>query len=51
MASINSLMSSSTSSTSSIYGNSNIISGLASGIMIGVVACVIDSRVPKQLFR
>ena len=32
MASINSLMSSSTSSTSSIYGNSNIISGLASGM-------------------
>lgn len=32
MASINSLMSSSSSSTSSIYGNSNIISGLASGM-------------------
>ncbi|MBR3704091.1 MAG: flagellar filament capping protein FliD [Oscillospiraceae bacterium] len=32
MASINSLMSSSTSSTSSIYGNSNVISGLASGL-------------------
>ena len=28
-----------------------MFSGLASGIMIGVVACVIDSRVPKQLFR
>jgi len=28
-----------------------MFSGLASGIMIGIVACVIDSRVPKQLFR
>lgn len=28
-----------------------MFSGLASGIMIGVVACVINDRVPKQLFR
>lgn len=28
-----------------------MFSGLASGIMIGIVAHVIDSRVPKQLFR
>ena len=28
-----------------------MFSGLASGIMIGIVAHVIDSRVPKQLFQ
>ena len=28
-----------------------MFSGLASGIMIGVVAHIIDSRVPKQLFK
>ena len=28
-----------------------MFSGLASGIMIGVVAAVLDARVPKQLFR
>lgn len=28
-----------------------MFSGLASGIMIGIVAHVIDSRVPKQLFK
>ena len=32
MASITSLMNSSTSSTSSLYGNRNVISGLASGM-------------------